>query len=217
MKFTTEDACKELTSKIPTNGEKLHLSDRSIKEQVESLLPLITSEDTELTDFVDKVLPIMRTANANVRNDVSVGIRDYKEKNPAQPPKKDDVTPPKENDDDVTSKLLKRIEDLEKRNAENERKETLSSRRKTIADKLVEKGCKDKDWIKDFLEEVSLDGEDFDVDARVEKYIKVYNKSEAKFNPDTTPKQTGGNVEDKVLKNTIDGAAAYAKAQRLDD
>ena len=81
-KFTKEQALEELKKQIPTNGNKLNLSDRSINEQLETLMPLLAGEDTELTDFIGKVLPVFRTADANVRNDVSVGIKDYKEKNP---------------------------------------------------------------------------------------------------------------------------------------
>ena len=82
MKFTKEDACKDLMSKIPSTGETLQLSERSINAQVETLLPLLANDETELADFVSQVLPIFKTADANIRGDVSAQVRAYKESNP---------------------------------------------------------------------------------------------------------------------------------------
>ena len=79
MKFTKEDAIKELVAKLTANGEKLNLSTRSINEQIEALLPLVANEEMECTTFVDAVMPLVKTADANVRNDVSQGIKDYQQ------------------------------------------------------------------------------------------------------------------------------------------
>ena len=140
MKFTKEDALKELKSKIPTNGEKLNLSERSIKEQIETLLPLMVTEETELDDFVTKVLPIFRTADANVRNDVSVGIKQFKDNNP-KPDDKETPTPTQDGNSDELAKLLQRITELEKKNEETEKSKKISERRSDIISKMQEKGC----------------------------------------------------------------------------
>ena len=89
MKFTKEDANKELVARMTAKGEKLNLSQRSMNEQVEHMYTLIANEEMELVDFVDKVLPFVKTSDANVRNDVSQGIKDYKSHNPIVEPKKD--------------------------------------------------------------------------------------------------------------------------------
>ena len=89
MKFTKDQAYKELVAKMTTNGEKLNLSERSINEQLEALIPLVASEETEINDFIEKCLPIFKTSNANVRNDVSNGIKSYIDANPYK--KVDDV------------------------------------------------------------------------------------------------------------------------------
>ncbi len=76
---------------------------------------------------------------------------------------------------------------------------------------------KDKEWINAFLDEVSLDGEGFDVDAKVESYVKMYNKSLAIVDPDITPVDAGkGKREDKELSDVIKGASNFVKSQRLD-
>lgn len=215
MKFTKEDACKELTAKIPQKGQTLNLSERSINEMLDTLMPLIANDETELSDFVTNVLPTFRTADGNVRNDVSVGIKNYKDNNPVTPPKKDDTQKPDE--DDAMAKALARIEELERKNAENERKAQLSSRRNEIISKMKEKGVKDREWIDDFLNEVSIDGAEFDMEAKVDSYVRMYNKFHVVADPDATPRNAGGGKgEDKALTEVIKGASDFVKSQRLD-
>lgn len=219
MKFTKEEACKELATKIPQKGQTLNLSERSINEMLDTLMPLLANDDTELSTFVEQVLPAFRTADGNIKNDVSVGIKDYKEKNPVTTvAKKVDEDPSKKaNEDDAMAKALARIEELERKNAENEKKAQLSNRRAEVVSKMKEKGVKDKEWINAFLDEVSLDGEGFDVDAKVESYVKMYNKSLAIVDSDITPVDAGrGKREDKELSDVIKGASNFVKSQRLD-
>ena len=113
MKFTKDDACKHLTGKFSEKGQTLYISERSINEMLDTLMPLVANDETELEDFVTNVLPAFTTANMNIKNDVSVGIKDYKEKNPVKPVVK------KEEEDDAMAKALARIEELERKNAEN--------------------------------------------------------------------------------------------------
>lgn len=215
MKFTKEEASKELTAKIPQAGQTLNLSERSINEMLDTLMPLVANDETELEEFVTNVLPTFRTADGNVRNDVSVGIKNYKDNNPVvETPKKSE---PSKQDDDAMAQALARIAELEKKNADNEKKAKLSERRAEIVSKMKEKGVKDKEWINDFLDQVSYDGEEFDVDAKVESYVKMYNKSLAIVDSEYTPKSAGNkNGENKALDDVIKGASDFLKAQRLD-
>lgn len=52
-KFTKEQALEELKKQIGGKGEKLNLSERSINEQLDTLMPLLAKEDTELSDFIN--------------------------------------------------------------------------------------------------------------------------------------------------------------------
>lgn len=212
MKFTKEDALKEIKGKIPSNGQTVNLSDRTINEMLDNLMPLIANDDTELSDFVSKVLPSFKVADGNVRNDISVGIKNYKESNPIPTPKENHE--PKSTED-LNSELLRRIDELEKKNAQNERNAMISGRRSDIASRLKEKGCRDKEWINSLLEEVNLDGEDFDAEARAEKYIKMWNKVKASDEePAPTPKNpTGGDDEDKHLQSNINAILEMRKTR----
>lgn len=215
MKFTKEDACKDLMSKIPTKGETLQLSERSINEQLETLMPLLANDETELADFITSVLPIFKTADANVRANVSAQVKEYKEKNPIQePPKKQEQS---KKEDDEVAKLLERINALEQKNADNEKAKALAKRRSDITAIMKEKGVKDGEWINDFLEAVSLDGEDFDAATRAESYVKIYNKTKSKVNKNLSPEESegGGGDDAKRIKSKIEAAKAYATQQGL--
>lgn len=209
MKFTKEEANKELVAKMTAKGEKLNLSQRSMNEQVEHLYTLIANEEMELADFVEKVLPFVKTSDANVRNDVSQGIKDYKNQNPIVEPKKDPIVEPK----DPNKLLLERLEALEKKNRENELKLHNQNIKSNLSSKMKELGIKNAKWIDMMLENVAIT-EDFDVDTNATKYLELYNTMQADVDPSVTPNSTQGGKQDYTT-NAIKAAAAMAKANNL--
>ena len=214
MKFTKEEAYKDLVSKMTTNGEKLNLSERSINEQLEALIGIIVNEDTELDDFVTKTLPLFKTANANVRNDVSAGINKYKEENPITPPQPTDANSQnkkvREGDEKSKSDLELRMEALEKELADAKRvKKDLDIRASVIA-KMNEKGVKDKEWVNSLLSEVSIT-DDFDVDTKVESYLNLYNKSKAQVEPNATPADATNSKGNNYIKDVVKQASEKQK------
>ena len=214
MKFTKEEARKDLVAKLTAKGEKLNLSERSINEQLDALMPLIANEENELADFIDKVTPLFKTADANVRNDVSVGIADFKKS--YKPEEKKEVVKPEEKKteaDDAYAKLLKRLDDLENEAKANKAKETVNGLKQSFVAKVKEKGVKDDEWLNFYLETVVID-ENFDVDAKAEACLKFYNKSKAGIKTDVTPEKGGGKSDDKYLNDVIAAASASAKADR---
>lgn len=213
MKFTKEDARKELSTRIVTNGETLSLSERSINDQIETLMALLANEETELADFIEKVVPIFKTTNANIRNDVSAGIKDYQEKNP--PTKKEPKTEKEEKKEGVESEIEKRLKMLEDELNTAKAEKRVSEVKRNVVAKLKEKGVKDETWISDFLSEITI-GDDFDVDAKVASYVKLYNKKEATTPPDVTPGSASGGGVNKQLNDTIKEAGAIAKGMRLE-
>lgn len=214
MKFTKEDANKELVAKMTANRESLSMSQRSITECIENLYTVIASEEMELSDFVEKALPFFKTANSNIRNDVSAGIKKYKEDNPA-PQKEPDKNETKSDEEDSRDELLKRLEAMEKRMMESEMQNKRNAIKSTIVSKLNEKGLTDKEWIDAFLDEVPVT-EDIDIEGKVEKYLNLYNKSKASVNPDITPNPSGGGKSgDEALTERIKSIKAYAESQNL--
>ena len=209
MKFTKEDANKELVARMTAKGEKLNLSQRSMNEQVEHLYTLIANEEMELVDFVDKVLPFVKTSDANVRNDVSQGIKDYKSQNPIAEPKKEPIVEP----NNPNKELLESLEALEKKNRENELKLHNQNIKSSLSSKMKELGIKNAKWIDMMLDNVAIT-EDFDVDANATKYLELYNTMQADVDPSVTPNSTQGGKQDYTA-NAIKAAAAMAKANNL--
>ena len=210
MKFTKEDACKELVSRMTAKGEKLNLSQRSINEQIEALLPLVANDEMELVDFVEKVLPLVRTADANVRNDVSQGIKDYKDSNPAPTNPKPNPTP---NDNDAQAELLKRIDALEQRNKAQELELRVKGIKAQLTSKMKELGIKNDKWVESLIANVNIT-EDFDVDAKAQGYLELYNSMQSDIDVNITPEGADGRKPD-YIGNSIKEAAALAKSQSM--
>lgn len=211
MKFTKDDVRKELSTQIVAKGETLSLSERSINEQLDTLMSLLANDETELEDFVKSVVPIFRTANANIRNDVSAGIKEYQEKNPIV---KTQPTGDPSKKDDPDTEIEKRLKALEEElNAARNEKRVSGVKRDIIA-KLKEKGVKNEEWVNALLDEVSI-GENFDVDAKVESYVSIYNKMNADTPGNVTPRDTDGSTVNKQLNDTIKEAVEIAKSSRF--
>ena len=213
MKFTKENAYKELVAKMTAKGEKLNLSERSINEQLEKLITLIANDETELVDFIEKSLPFFKTADANVRNDVSVGIKDYIDKNPkVEEPKPQE--PKGQEGNEEMRKILERLEGLEKRNSELETAELIKQKKNEIKSYLKDKGVKNEDWISEMLEQISI-SKDTEVQSKGDSLLGMYNKLYASIEEFALPSQAGGTVNDERLKDAISKAGQYAKETAL--
>lgn len=198
MKFTKEEAFESLKGILTNNGKKtLRMSEKSINRQLESLMPLIANEEMELKDFVDKVKDTFSVMNSNAEKDNSDFVKQWEKDHPQvnpEPPKPSEPQP-----DDAMAKMLKRLEELENREAARDKEAKMSQKKKDLLKAMKEKGIKDEQWSKDLVAEISLT-EDFDVEAKADSYLKLYNKSQAASAGDNgaTPAGTsnsGGNKE----------------------
>lgn len=198
MKFTKEEAFESLKGILTNNGKKtLRMSEKSINRQLESLMPLIANEEMELKDFVDKVKDTFSVMNSNAEKDNSDFVKQWEKDHPQtnqEPPKPSEPQP-----DDAMAKMLKRLEELESREAARDKEAKMSQKKKDLLKAMKEKGIKDEQWSKDLVAEISLT-EDFDVEAKADSYLKLYNKSQAASAGDNgaTPAGTsnsGGNRE----------------------
>ncbi len=201
MKFTKEDAIKELKSQLSSKVEKIDKWERTITENVETLIALVGEDSTiELTDFVAKAIPLFNTTQGMLRKenaDVAKGLEQQITELKAQLEKKDPTKPnPKEPNDDVKA-LLQRLETLENESKQAKLQIKLQDVRKSLVDKLKEKGVKDKDWANLMLDNITLT-EDLDVDTKAADLLKLYNKSQSNANITVTPQGTGnGNGDNK--------------------
>lgn len=198
MKFTNQEAFEKLKGMLTKEGKKpLRMSEKSLTKQIETLLPLLATEETELDDFVGKVLPSLEVMNSNAEFDKSESYKEVKKEfeekygNPNPKPNE-----PKQNDG-VNTALEQRLAALEAELANTKREKALGDVRTRISNGLIEKGVKDKEWIAALMSEVSVT-EDIDVDAKVDSLLKFYNKTRASVDFDVTPSGSGSNqVGDK--------------------
>lgn len=218
MKFTIEEVCKELAGRLTTKGEKLNMSERSIREQAERLVALVADDETEMSDFVDKVLPLFKTMDNNVRNDVSGLAKELKETF-SKKPSKTKVDTEEEVDGNDFSKLLEKIEGLEKRIAENDKQRKVLDRRASILDKIKDKGVKNTEWVNSLLDEMPLGGDEFDADKSVERIVKLYNGAKAGVDSDITPDIPRGDDKARMtsLQKTIQSAKKLGESRNLID
>lgn len=214
MKFTKEDAIKELKSQLSSKVEKIDKWERTITENVETLIALVGEDSTiELTDFVAKAIPLFNTTQGMLRKenaDVAKGLEQQITELKAQLEKKEPTKPnPKEPTDDVKA-LLQRLETLENESKQAKLQIKLQDVRKSLIDKLKEKGVKDKDWANLMLDNITLT-EDLDVDTKAADLLKLYNKSQSNANVTVTPQGTGNGSGDN--KGEFDDVKAlYAQS-----
>lgn len=208
MKFTKEEAFEKLKGLLTNNGKKdLQMSERSVNEQLEVLMPLIANDEMGLDDFIGKVKVSFEVMNSNAKKDNSDFIKEWEKNHPVTEPPKND--PPQNNEpSDAIAALLKRIDELEKKNAERDKEVVLAQKRKDLLKAMKDKGIKDENWSKSFIEEISIT-EDFDVDAKADAYLKIYNKSQAgQTGNGSTPFGSSSNGGDPNKKDPLAAARA---------
>lgn len=184
MKFTKEEAYKELVGKLTAKGEALNLSERTAKKFTETLMKRLANDETELSDFINESFPDFKELDGQVRKDKADFIKKWNEEHPETPP----VPPPAAGE---KTELEKRLEAMEKELENKKRSETISGIRDNLLATMKSKGITDEEWAKTFVSEINIT-EDFDVEAKAESYLKIFNKTNAIVTPNVTPHSSSG-------------------------
>lgn len=182
---------EKIKSDLTKNGKKKSISDRSIKELLNSKLTrfLKKYEDKEDEDeidekeFLDAYLDDFVIADNNIRNDIANAIKqkeeDDKNKDPKGKTKKDDTS---KKEDKTMSEFEERFSQLEKgfnemksKNEQYEQEKLHRAKIEDIKKGLSEAKITDKDFIEMFFEDRNISSET-DVDEQVSKAVKMYNK-----------------------------------------
>lgn len=215
MKFTNEQAVEALRAELTNKGRKTqHVFDRTITSLVETLTKNKRFVDDEmgLPDFVAEAIEILNAYEGDARKKNS-DFAKYKELHPetnSEPPA--DPETPKPTEDPAMKAYEERIAALEKRLKDADTKSVLAQKRKDITAKLKEKGVKDDEWLNDLLSEVNIT-EDFDVDAKAESYVKLYNKSRANGGNPVPPANPNGGTPNNEVK--LDDVSELAKLNNI--
>lgn len=193
MKFTKEQLLDALKAKLTANGKHLSISEKTIKSLSDSHYDLLVSEETEISDLVNKILPQYVSLNGNYEKDNADFIKKWKEDHPEPKQKPNDaLNPDNNNSSEVEKKLLERLEALERKEAEAEAARLTSVKRGELLDKFKEKGISDDKWINAYLKKLSI-SKDTDIEAETADALDFYNLSNANSGGRNTPGNSGGN------------------------
>lgn len=218
MKFTKEEAFENIKGKLTEKGKKLFMSERSINEQLETLMPLVANEEMELSDFVEKVYKSFETMNLNSNKDQSDFVKTWQEQNPVQTPnqtqqptQQHSPTSAEENNRKEFEAMRKQIDELIAERDNNRKATVIADKRKALANAMKSKGIKDEQWIADYVNEISVT-EDLDVEGKADSALKIYNRTNAADTGSATPNasSSSGKSPDKSLAHVT----AYMKARR---
>lgn len=203
MKFTKEEVSKVLATKMTSKGESLSMSERSINEFLETLIPVLANEETEMTDFVDKVYPMFETTNANVRNDNSVFAKNHKAESDtklAELQKELDVykngkvaEKKAESGTESDSKIdaiMKELQEMKAAQVASQEKELVSGKRASLIESLKANGMKDQAHIDAYLSMATIT-KDTDINVLSGTIVDAYNKVVASKSNNTNPTDGG--------------------------
>lgn len=217
MKFTKQQAIEALKAKVPAKDKELDL-ERTITEAVDNCLAFVGEEsEMELNDFVEKAWKSVKSSIGLAHNENSKVAQKLKDQIAELQRKIDGKEPHKTDDDDKSIKtedptlkaMLEKMSALEQKLAAKDAEETIAEKRQQLIAKMGE-SIKDKDWIEDYLSEISITAET-DVEAKAKDYVAFYNKTHAKGGK-VTPQSTGNDDDDNSnVKSTVAAAAALKK------
>lgn len=217
MKFTKEEAGKEITARLSKSVENINAWDRTIKENVETLWSILGEDnEIELKDFADKALPLfnttagfLRKTNADIAKSYEDKIKELQGKivTPTPSPQPQPSPTPA-----IDEELRKRIEALELENKEAKQRILVAEKKESLTAKLKEKGVKDSKWINSLLGLVTID-DTTDIDAMATKYVDFYNSGKSTIQHNVTPGGAGGS--DNYVNDTIKNAANIVKGGML--
>lgn len=194
MKFTKEQAVEQLKGLLTEGGKTLHLSDRTINENIDDLIPLLVNDETELSDFISKALPFVKRTNANFEKEKADFIKSYKPTQSQTIQQQQSKTPP--TDDDALSQLQAQIQQLQDKIEREEKEKALSQVRKNFKSELKSAGIKDDKWIDTYISKIQI-SEDLDIKEEAKSTLELYNLSRVEIPDGTTPYKPIGGVPSK--------------------
>ena len=211
MKFTKQDAIKELEAKIPTKDKELDLS-RTISEAVDNSIELIGEDsEMELSDFVEKVFKQVKTSIGLTHSENSKVATRLQEQITTLQKQIDEKGGKQTTDseDPAVKALQDELNEIKQSMQLQKSEKAIAEKRTALAAKMGE-SIKDKDWIDSYLAEINVT-EETDVEAKAKDYVAFYNKTHTRGGK-ITPKKTGDDDgDDTYVKSTVAEAAKLAK------
>ena len=212
MKFTKEEASKELTSKLSTKVENIDLWQRTIRENVETLWSIYgENSDVELSDFVENALPLFETTAGFIRKTNADVAKPLQEK--IKQLQEEQAVHKQEKPNEPNEALIKRLEALEEENNRQKRELKTREMKTKFAKMLSDKGVANEGFVTAMADK-QVFTDDFDFEAASNACLELYNSVRADVAKNVTPQSTKGGVS-SYTTDTIKAAAEIAKKQTL--
>lgn len=204
MKFTKKQLLDTLKGKLTANGKHLSISDKTITSLSDSHYDLLVNEETELDDFVSRILPQFVTLNGNYEKDNADFIKSWQKDHPSGNGSKGEGNGDADDNGNGNGNgngggsnpelnaLLERLKKLEEKEAAVEAERTLSQKRSELRAKLKEKGVKDDKWAETYLKKLTITN-DSDLDKEASDALEFYNMAHSSTTHNT-PGGSGGCV-----------------------
>lgn len=202
MKFTKEQAFEKLKGFLTESGKKpLRMTELSLNRQLDTLMPILTDDETELDDFFEKSKESFKIMNSdaefNNSNFAKNFEKEFKEQwekdHPSQETNKDEGG---EGEKEGLSKaVLDRLKALEEKDAMHEAEKIKTTKRSELIKKLKEKKVDDTEWLNAYVNKIPISG-DTDIDAEANDALALYNRSNSHFDNNVTPQGVGGRVKE---------------------
>ena len=203
-----EQLLSEMTGRLGTTG----LSERTVSEYVDNIMPTITSDEQVNDAFWDMHTRILKSVEGNLNHDVANRVNTFKAEwekaNPKkqEPPKQE---PAKEPQMELYEALVKKIESLEKQNAESNLKATVSEIKGKVLSKADELKVSNRNLWNDAVSAVVYSEGMTESDMLVKAKEIYESKQKAYFGDGAVPYSTGSSSNQKKAEEDLD--AYFAK------
>lgn len=208
--FTKQELADNLRSELTKNGKHLAISQQTLQNQVDTLFDLLVTDESDISDVVAKIKPMLSTLNGNYEKDYADFAKKWKQEHPE--PNKPEPKPkekPAEGNEQMTE-LLKEFQSLKAELASSKTEKAIEAKRAALTQAFAEKGIKDEAWVSSYLKKLNVK-EDTDIEAEAADALAFYNISHANVNPAPSPTGAGNGGEEKDIE---DYAAKIAKSMK---
>ena len=198
-----------MTERLGTTG----LSERTISEYVDNILPTITSDEQVNDGFYGMHTKILKSLEGNLNHDVASKVNAFKsewEKNNPKPTEPKPTDPPKKDPNlELYETLVKKIENLEKQRAEDFLKTTVSDLKEKVLNKAEELRVSNRNLWNDAVSAVVYRDGMTESDLLSEAKGIYESKQKAYFGDGAVPYSTGSASNQKAAEADLD--AYFAK------
>lgn len=206
-----EQLLSVLTERLGTTG----LSERTISEYVDNILPTITSDEQANDGFYGMHTKILKSLEGNLNHDVAHRVNAFKsewEKNnpkPADPNPNPNDPSKKDPNMELYETLVKKIENLEKQRAEDTLKTTVSDLKSRVLSKADELKVSNRNLWTDAVGAVVYREGMTESELLYEAKNIYESKQKAYFGDGAVPYSTGSASNQKAAEADLD--AYFAK------